>query len=235
MLRLAAPSCVIPDRLGPNCLALAPVVREVGLMLLETRSCLGYDDQDLPPYLHKLGLNYHAHLPLDLPWEQGVPAVDEALGALERKIAFVHPWGYVLHPPQPHDLEHLLGLRPDLKNMLCLENIKNHDLSAQWPVIKAHNLGVCLDLGHLVSYNQDRLLLQSDFFAHLKIMHVYGGESARGHAGLDHLPNPDLLRQILQQLTRSCTLVVEVFDMHELRRSLALLRSWLDAWGMNYD
>lgn len=235
MLRLAAPSCVIPDRLGPNCLALAPVVQEIGLMLLETKSCLDYDEEDLPPTLNSLGLSFHAHLPLDLSWAQGAEVVAHNLCALERKIAFLHPWGYVLHPPHPDDLEALLCLRPDLKNMLCLENIYGQDLSVLWPLIRAHGLGVCLDLGHLVSYNQYHLLRQPSIFEHVRILHVYGGESSHGHLGLEQLPDPELLRQILTDLTQPCTVVVEVFEMQELRRSLALLRSWLDIWGIEYD
>jgi hypothetical protein len=99
--RLAAPSCVIPDRVGPNCRRLSSLVGEVGLMLLETRGCLDYDERDLPGDLSALGLSYHAHLPLDLPWAEGPGAVADAICALEQKIAFLCPRGYVLHPPAP--------------------------------------------------------------------------------------------------------------------------------------
>ena len=235
MLRLAAPSCVIPDRVGPNCATLASLVREVGFMLLETQGCLDYDERDLPPDLPDLGLSYHAHLPVDLPWARGAAEVARGLCDLERKIAFTRPWGYVLHPPRSRDLENLLWLRPDLGPRLCLENTCGHDLSEVWSAIEAHDLGVCLDLGHLVSYGQEQLLLRPGIFERVRIMHIYGGESAPGHAGLDQLPDPDLLRRILTRLTRPCVLVVEIFHMEEFLRSLALLRSWLDTWGMSHD
>ena len=235
LFRLAAPSCVIPDRVGPNCVALASLVREVGLMLLETKGCLDYDERDLPPELSGLGLSYHAHLPLDLPWEQGADAVALALCDLERKIAFTRPWGYVLHPPRPRDLEDLLRLHPRLGPGLCLENIRGQDLASVWNQITAHDLGICLDLGHLVSYGQEGLLARPGVFERIRVMHVYGGESAAGHAGLDQLPDPDLLRHVLERLTRPCVLVVEIFRGDEFARSLALLRSWLDAWGMDCD
>lgn len=204
-------------------------------MLLETQGCLEYDEQDLPAELADLDLSYHAHLPVDLPWTRGAANVSRLLCDLERKIAFTRPWGYVLHPPCPHDLENLLRLRPDLSPRLCLENTRGHDLSEAWPVIEAHDLGVCLDLGHLVSYGQERLLLRPGIHERIRIMHVYGGESASGHAGLDQLPDPGILRRILTRLTRPCVLVVEVFHKDEFSRSLALLRSWLDAWGMSHD
>ena len=83
--RLAAPSCVIPARVGQNCRALSPLVREVALMLLETQGCLDYDERDLPSDLPELGLTYHAHLPIDLRWEAGAESASAAIFALEQK------------------------------------------------------------------------------------------------------------------------------------------------------
>lgn len=233
--RLAAPSCVIPDRVGPNCRALSPLVREVALMLLETSGCLDYDERDLPPDLPALGLTYHAHLPLDLPWRDGSKAVADVIWALEQKIAFLCPRGYVLHPPAPGQLSGLLAHRPDLASLLRLENTAHGDLTGIWDEITALNLGVCLDVGHMVSYGQDGMLSLSGFFDRVRMLHVYGGESKRGHAGLDQLPDPGLLRDILRRVRADAVLVVEIFSLDELERSLDLLRSWLLRWGMEHD
>ena len=233
--RLAAPSCVIPDRVGPNCRALAPLVREVGLMLLETRGCLDYDARDLPLDLPGLGLSYHVHLPLDLPWDKGIAAVCAALFSLEQKIAFLCPHGYVLHPPSPGDLSLLLRHRSDLTSVLCIENTRQSDLHEIWEEITALNLGVCLDVGHMVSYGQEGMLRLPGFFERIRILHVYGGESEHGHAGLDTLPDPGLLREILLRVRGDCVLVVEIFHLDELVRSLSLLKSWLLQWGMKHD
>lgn len=233
--RLAAPSCVIPDRVGPNCRAVSGLVGEVALMLLETAGCLAYDRQDLPADLPETGLRFHAHLPLDLPWQQGVKAVLARLAGLEQKIAFLQPHGYVLHPPVPDDLEAVLRARPDLPSVLCLENTAQSDLGEVWEQVRAWNLGVCLDVGHLVSYRQDHILRYPGLFEQIRMLHVYGGESAKGHAGLHFLPEPLLLRTILEKVRPDCVLVVEVFRFEELRSSLTLLRSWLDAWGLSHD
>jgi len=233
--RLAAPSCVIPDRVGPNCRALSTMVGEVALMLLETRGCLDYDELDLPLNLPELGLTYHAHLPLDLPWRDGPAAVGDAIFALEQKIAFLQPRGYVLHPPEPGNLSALLRHRPALSSMLWLENTREGDLSGIWNEIRAHGLGVCLDVGHMVSYGQDSLMSLPGFFERVRILHIYGGESRRGHAGLDQLPDPGLLRDILLRVGEDTTLVVEIFSLEELGRSLSLLQSWLLQWGMHHD
>jgi hypothetical protein len=233
--RLAAPSCVIPDRVGPNCRALAPLVREVGLMLLETAGCLAYDEHDLPPDLPGLGLTYHAHLPLDLPWESGSAAVCADFDALKQKIAFLNPCGYVLHPPPAGCLSALLGARPDLASGLCLENTRQSDLRDVWAEVADLGLGVCLDLGHLVGYGQEGMLGLPGFFERVRFLHVYGGESEKGHAPLGALPDPGLLRDILGRVRDDCVLVVEIFSLDELERSLALLKSWLLRWGMRHD
>jgi hypothetical protein len=86
--RLAAPSCVIPDRVGPNCRALSPLVGEVALMLLETAGCLDYDQRDLPADLPTLNLAYHAHLPLDLPWSDGPRPWPRPFPGLSKKLPF---------------------------------------------------------------------------------------------------------------------------------------------------
>lgn len=209
-IRLAAPSCVYPDRLGANCYALAPDVREIALMLLETQACLAYDQHDLPPDLPNLGLSYHAHLPLDLPWHLGVPAVAACLQQLCAHIAFLHPWGYVLHPPDPEALEELMWTWPELGHKLLLENTGRADLTAVWPIIQRHNLGVCLDIGHLLSYGHNSMLMLPQFFSHVRLLHVYGGETSAGHLDLEALPNPAWLRDILLQISQDCVAVLEL-------------------------
>jgi hypothetical protein len=233
--RLAAPSCVIPDRVGPNCRALSPLVGEVALMLLETAGCLDYDQRDLPADLPTLNLAYHAHLPLDLPWSDGPRAVAEAISGLEQKIAFLGPRGYVLHPPAPGQLVGLLRERPDLASMLWLENTGQSDLTEIWDELTTLGLNVCLDVGHMVSYGQEGIMSLPGFFDRVRILHVYGAESKQGHAGLGHLPDPGLLRDILRRVRGDETRVVEIFSLDELERSLNLLKSWLLRWGMEYD
>lgn len=230
--RLAAPSCVLPDRVGPNCRALASRVSEVALMFLETEGCLAYDHVDLPPDLPDLGLTWHMHLPDDLPWNLGAGKVCDTITHLQRKIAFLEPWGYVLHPPKPGCLTELVEKCPHLASRLCLENTRHGDLTDIWDEIVRYDTGVCLDIGHLVSYSQERVLDLKGLYDRVRILHVYGGESGRGHQSLDKLPDPALLEHIMQKITGPCVVVVEVFSMDKLERSLKLLRSWMHSWGM---
>jgi hypothetical protein len=204
-------------------------------MLLEIRECLEYDERDLPASLPELKLTYHAHLPLDLPWQEGPSAVGDAISALEQKIAFLRPRGYVLHPPALGDLSGLLRHSPGLSSMLWLENTRQCDLGEIWDEITSLGLGVCLDVGHMISYGQTELMRLPGFFDRVRILHIYGGESQRGHAGLDQLPDPVLLHDILRRMQGDETLVVEIFSPEEFERSLGLLRAWLRQWGMQHD
>lgn len=231
--RLAAPSCVLPAHIAPNCEALASEVREIGLMLLETSGCLAYSSEDLPASLTKMGLTFHAHLPVDLPWQSGVAHVKSVLCALYDKVAFLKPWGYVLHPPELAYLASLCTAEPERACLLCLENTHAGDLVELWPLIREYGLGVCLDVGHLVSYRQWNMLKLPGFFEHVRIMHVYGGEEKSGHLGLEHC-DPVLLNDLL---LAGCprVLVVELFSWDTWIQSLRLLQSWLTQWGMTFD
>lgn len=98
---IAAPSWVVPDTLAANCRFLAGRVDEVGLLFFETKACLAYTRQDLPPDLAGLPLAWHVHLPLDLPWHDPEETARVCL-ALMDKAAFLGARRAVLHPPQPH-------------------------------------------------------------------------------------------------------------------------------------
>jgi sugar phosphate isomerase/epimerase len=119
--------------------------------------------------------------------------------------------------------------------MLWLENTRQCDLGEIWDEITSLGLGVCLDVGHMISYGQTELMRLPGFFDRVRILHIYGGESQRGHAGLDQLPDPVLLHDILRRMQGDETLVVEIFSPEEFERSLGLLRAWLRQWGMQHD
>lgn len=225
-IRLAAPSCVYPDRLGHNCHALATQVREVALMLLETQGCLEYDHRDLPD-LPALGLTYHVHLPVDLPWDLGPRAVGDVVRQLCSRVAFLRPMVLCAAPAEPEMLDDFLAICPELRTRLLLENTRDNDLAAVWPLIERHDLGVCLDLGHLRSYEQEPMLGYPHFFAHVRLLHIYGGESSSGHAGLHALPRPEWLRDVLTHVNRDCVAVVELFDPAVFTHSLELLLRFL--------
>lgn len=237
---LAAPSCVWPADLGTNCAALARHFPEIGLCFFETAACLAYGEADLPPGLAGLPLRWHLHLPLDLPWDLGAPAVAEIILALAEKVAGLAPWAYVLHPPPeplhadgPEQLEALAlalaqgGLGPET---LLVENIAGRDLERMWPVVRKLNLGVCLDLGHLLTHGQQEFLDLPGLWAQTRMLHLNAPDPARPgrHAALTTLDAAGhaLLGRMLAAFAPGGTVVLELFSPHELFASLRFLEGF---------
>jgi hypothetical protein len=238
---LAAPSCLLPGTVAENCRYLQDRVREVGLTLFETESCLGYTSRDLPPDLGRLGLFYHVHLPLDLAWEQGAAFVFERVKHLLEKVAYLEPDKFVLHPPaSARDLEKFarLWIEAGLESRrLLMENIRGHDLLSVWPVIEEYDLGVCLDVGHILAYSQEGLLDVFSLWERVGLVHVYGTEINGKHLGLDSLDEHgiQILRAILDNIPKRTVLLLELFDREKFDYSRDILSKLMKKWGMGLD
>lgn len=234
--RVAAPSFVLPAGAAENCRFLDGLVPEVALLFLETRACLEYGPEDLPAWLADLGLAFHVHLPLDLPWDQGAgPALDAVL-ALAAKAAHLHPRAFVLHPPPD------LGLLPAVAGRwraggpaapLLLENTARHGPTALAGPAAASGLGLCLDLGHTLAYLQDFPARDLDF-SRVGMLHLSAPGQGDEHLPLDLLPERGrrMLREWLERLPATAALTVEVFNVEGLLRSLDCLADWIAAWGL---
>lgn len=225
----AAPSYVRPGTISDNCRFLSGLVPEVGLLFFETTSCLGYGEHDLPKELADFPLNYHAHLPLDLPWEEGGAAVAGIADDLASKIDFLSPRTFVLHPPQdPIELARFVTgwvSRGRLAEKLLLENIKGNDLTILWPHIPSLGCRVCLDLGHLLAYGQQATLNIHDLWPLVGMVHLSAPGNHGEHAALAELnsDNVDLLESILIRIPTGTTLMIEIFEERSLLSSLRWL------------
>ena len=235
---IAAPSFVWPDRVGQNCRALEPLVDEVAVTLFETESCLAYTQEDLPQDMADLDLTYHLHLPLDLDWDCPARAAASA-AELAGMTAFLKPRAYVLHPPAlPQPLEIFVqaweqtGLSPA---DLLVENIQGNDLRAVWPVIRDAQCGLCLDIGHLLLYDQQVILSQPGWMERLRMLHVYGvGTTGSRHGPLSRLSLEDqaLLKDLLTALPAEGVVVLEVFTPGDLFESLDIFNAWIRNWTL---
>ncbi|MBU1248918.1 MAG: sugar phosphate isomerase/epimerase [Proteobacteria bacterium] len=230
---LAAPSFVRPGTVAENCAFLAPLVDEVGLAFFETEACLAYKETDLPPFLADLDLSYHLHLPLDLPWEQGAEAGFAAIATLRQKIAFLSPRSFVLHPhpAAPPTLVaqkmRALGIDPA---QVFLENIEGCDLTELWDEILDSGLGVCLDIGHVLTYSQPALLELPGLWERVGMVHASAPDPRQPsrHAGLPllDLAGRRLLQVTLTRLTPGAVLNLEVFNEDALMASLDFLEAF---------
>ena len=241
---LAAPSCVLPADVGTNCAALARHFPELGLAFFETRACLDYGEADLPRYLAALPVRWHMHLPLDLPWNLGPPAVADIILALAEKVAGLAPWAYVLHPPQEPEALRVLALdlagRGIGPERLLVENIRGDDLARMWPVVRELGLGACLDLGHMLEHGQEDFLNLPGLWTHARMLHLNAPDPARPgrHAGLDALDAAGraLLGRMLAGFAPGGTVVLELFGPRELFDSLRYVSGfWVGMPGAKED
>ena len=208
-------------------------------------------------------LRYHVHLPNDLPMDE--PARAAAIcHALLEKVAYLSGGMEngsvkrpdtimgVLHPPC-HDpaesaraarllenfLHHFarLGGRPE---SLLLENIAGNDLLGLRALIRESGLGVCLDLGHALAYEQKKLL-QSPFFLEAAGM-LHLNAPGRGKAHGAHLPLAALDRQVhavaarlLNEVSPRAVIMLELFNWEHIKDSLPFLHSWLKSTVVETD
>lgn len=228
---LAAPSCVLPAGIAENCAFLAQKFDEIGLAFFETEACLAYTATDLPPGLAQLPVGWHIHLPLDLPWAEGVDRVAEAVLRLGDRAAHVAPRWFVLHPPrEPGVLAELMhrleagGLPPA---QVLVENIAGRDLARHWPVIEAAGLGVCLDLGHMLVHGQQEFLDLPGLAARTRMVHLNAPDPHKPsrHASLSVLDRAGraLCRRLLDTLAPGGVVMLELFSEDALFDSLRVL------------
>lgn len=234
---VAAPSFVLPAGAAENSRFLAPYFDEIGLLFFETEACLAYTDIDLPPDLADLPVSWHVHLPLDLPWQRGLDEVWAKLALLLGKAAHLSPHAWVLHPPTRSGLlaplaEKFRQAGVDPASVL-LENVEESDLCALWDEAREGGYSTCLDLGHILAYNQQAVLDLPGLRETVRMLHVYAPDGAR-HTGLGNLDGAGkaLLRDMLATFCHE-TLTLEIFNEHELFESIELLAAWTAQWSGN--
>ncbi len=242
---IAAPSYVWPGTIVENCTRLAGRVDEVGLLFFESDACLAYTKRDLPRSLAEMGLRYHVHLPLDLPWHEGPEATWNMVSTLLDKCAFLSPWAAVLHPPgttvcpgskkwvspaQPGTcLDQFLGLWaktcPAVRPLV--ENTRENDLSSLWPVIQAREAAVCLDLGHLLAFAQETDKI-SGLWPRVGMVHLNAPGPRGEHWSLRRLDSAGQQRMagILARIRPGTVLMLEVFTPQDFQESLAVIQEW---------
>jgi len=234
MATIAAPSRVIPGTAAQNAYFLAERaagrIQEIALCFFETEACLAYTEDELPAALAKLPFSWHAHLPVDLPWQIGAEASANCALRLMGKAEPLKIRMAVLHAPALPARVELLAAFADMWHARCdvpllLENIDTCDLIELTPLIMDADFGVCLDLGHMLAYGQQNILEVPELVRRVQLAHW----SAPGGADL-HLPltrlTKDEERRILAaaaKLPDMTAHLLEIFDWNGVEESLALL------------
>ncbi len=250
--RTAAPSWVVPGTVADNCRFLdglvnepslldeaapedkLPLVDEVALVFFETKACLAYTEADLPR-AGEHALAFHVHLPMDLPWSDGPESVAGICLELAAKAAHLSPRAFVLHPPaDPEVLAHFsAAFQAGCPCRLLLENVEgrdHHDLPA---LAKDLGLGLCLDLGHLLAYNQQSIL-EAAPPGLVDMLHLNAPGPGGRHAPITELaPQGEaVLRTMLERLRPGATVVLELFEARALLDSGLRLCQLAARWGL---
>lgn len=236
-VRFAAPSFVLPGTVAENARFLSGRVSEVGLCLFDARACLGYGAEDLPAELAALPLTWHAHLPVDLPWEDGgAAAASLALAVLDR-VRYLSPRMAVLHPPETHGdptrrdalLVAFAAVWRASGIPVLLENIAGCPLTDMTDIICHQNFGVCLDVGHLLGYAQGRLSETPELMRRVRLVHWSAPGTRDQHLPLTALTPEERMtaRRVAADLPDGVTHLVEVFHWRGVEESLPVLESVL--------
>ncbi|GAB6038586.1 cobamide remodeling phosphodiesterase CbiR [Fundidesulfovibrio butyratiphilus] len=237
---LAATSWLWPLPLAENLARLAELelsLHQAALLFYRYRACLDYTPEDIGP---STSLASHVHLPVDLPWERGGEAVYDILARLMDMAAPHKPWGGVLHPPDsPDDMAGLARVWRERAPgwRLLLENVPGQDLMDHWPVILDLDLPVCLDVGHLLAFEQHRLLAARGLAGRVELVHCYAPGLAVGtheHLSLARLAPSQAwaLRACLDFLPAGAPVLFEVFSEADLRESLETFYAFTMRWGL---
>lgn len=232
---VAAPSFVIPAGAADNSRFLADYFQEICLLFFETEACLNYTEEDLPTDLADLPVSWHVHLPLDLPWEQGLDHAWGRIAGLMDKAAYLSPKAWVLHPPTVPGMlvplaDRFRGAGVDPSGVL-LENVEETDLCAMWDEARTGGYSTCLDLGHILAYGQDSVLELPELWETVRMLHVYAPGDTGRHTTLANLDEKgqELLSAMLDRFTGD-VVTLEVFEKKGLFESVDLLAGWMSGW-----
>ena len=239
----------------PNVERLAGRVDDVELLLFSV-------DEDVPPpeqvarlvdlKQHK-SLSYTLHTPLDASLASaderrrldGVDKVRRALDwarPLEPLGCTVHVYfGDREHDPSPpadvaawraratRSLETLMRDGAPI----CVECI-DYDFALIAPVVRALDLSVALDVGHLLRDGRALGPMLDAWLGRARILQLHGTRvdrhGARDHVSLRHAPRDELERLMRALRGWNGVLTLEVFDERDLDESLAIIDS-IVCWG----
>ncbi len=246
ILPIAAPSCVLLDTVANNAMFLASRVEEVGLCFFEAFSCLNYTEADLPQSLASLPLRWHIHLPVDLPWENddGSKAARLALQVAE-KAAYLKPRFAVLHPPVH------ISAQASMQEKLLLSFVKAWYAQSNIPILleniagaplvnlgnKLFNLpnapiGVCLDVGHMLGFEQDALL-HSQLLECVQLVHWSAPGKKDEHLSLDCFTAHEykIVQELAKKLPRDICHMLEIFNWNGIEKSYPIFKQ---IWNLTH-
>jgi sugar phosphate isomerase/epimerase len=244
---LACPSFVYPADYLDNIRHLSPFVDEIELLFFESRF---KDSLPAPALIRELAqqarsgqITYNVHLPTDIYLgHRDVTVRQSAVDVLRQLIdrcAPLDPTTFTLHlnrdPLEPDhrrwqarsaaSLEAVLATGVSSRR-ISVENLDG-EIEHVAPVIEGLDLSVCMDMGHLMTYEVDMKTFFDRWKERITIAHLHGVDCTSDHLPLDRLSSDRMVKvmEILRQFNGVISL--EVFSFQALNTSMAHLR---DGW-----
>ncbi len=254
MIRLGTTSCIWHDYMLPNVERLAGRVDDVELLVFDVDHDLPppADVARLAALARAHSLSYTVHTPLDA----SLASADDARRALgvdkvRRAIAWgapLAPLAYTVHvylgdaehdPSPPRDaaaldawrdrarrsLEIILAdLPPRALSVECID----YDFALIAPVVRALDLSVSLDVGHLLRDGRSLRAAIDEWLPRARILQLHGTRpDGRDHKSLTWAPRAEIdwLLRTLRERHFDGVLTLEVFDPDDLETSLALVHA----------
>lgn len=248
---LACPSFIFRADYPENVQRLAPFVDEIQLLFFESRFAGSLPS---PPLIDRLanlgrdgGLTFNVHLPSDI--FPGHPDTAERQRAanvlvdLMARCAPLAPSSFTLHlerdPSEMDDrrwqahttatLETVLAAGIDSRR-ICIENL-DYDFGLATPIVKALDLSVCMDMGHLLAQGRALAPFFTRWQDRIAVVHLHGVVGNKDHLPLDRLSgNP--MTEVIQLLAGfDGSVVMEVYSEAALEASLGWLKGKLTVDG----
>src|SRR5512139_831285 len=253
--RLGTTSYIYPAEILPNVRSLQGTVDDIEIVLFESDEVSNYPSpqeiEELAVIGQGTGLSYTVHLPLDVLLGDPEPrirwrSVDTCLRAIDA-TAGLRPHGYIVHfqglPTDDHGhwldetwLTHLdqsvgqLIGHLDTPRLLCAETL-SYPFHLVEELIERRDLSVCLDVGHIILYDQPLELYLHRYLSRTRVIHLHGNSGGRDHLDLGRLPAAklDLLFTSLATLPQVDDLVVtlEIFSEKDLEISRVVVEKYL--------
>ena len=245
--KLSTTSYIYPDQIVPNVAMLGPFFDEIELVLFESEGLDNYPDEtqmkDLMSLSIHQGVNFNIHLPIDIflgdeEEEIRVNGVNIVKKVMERTLC-LRPSIYTLHLDlrnkdgrEETDIETWRSrISQSIKEIgecgidPSRISIETLGYPFEWieDIVTQFGLSICIDIGHILIYDQDLRLYLEKYLPEASIMHLHGFQNGIDHLGVERLPEP-ALELILSHLRDYHGIVsIEVFSIEDLRGSLTIL------------
>ena len=246
--KICTTSFIYPDHYIPNVKMLGPYMDEIELLLFESAGPGALPSKSVIKELGRLAaefdLLYNIHLPTDISIsDRNTERQRDAVETMVRVIELVEPLcpsALILHVPYIDEslkdendqswqdrvyknLEKILSMVENRK-VIAIETLE-YPLELLEAILVDLDLAICLDLGHLMVYDQDVKTVFNKYALKTSVLHLHGVENNRDHTALNRL-SPELIETVLWVLKRFTGVVsIEVFSYDNLISSLKFLEN----------